>query len=88
MKPNKCLDYCLGPIFEACSFFENSAKKPVTDQKQKLDRSFWVVAGSLAVGVIFENHLRKREKIDAMGTGLGIPDLATTPSLEAPQDPC
>lgn len=52
-------------------------KKPVTDQKQTLDRSFWVVAGSLAVGVICENQLRKREKTDAMGMDLGISDLAT-----------
>ena len=36
-----------------------------------------MVADSLAVGAIFENYLRKMEKIDAMGTDLGIPDVAT-----------
>ena len=38
-----------------------------------------MVADSLPVGAIFENYLRKMEKIDAMGTDLGIPDMATHP---------
>lgn len=57
------------------------------DQKQKLARSRWWQAIWLWATWLGE-QLKKKERTDAIGSGLGIPDLATPLVLEASQAPC